>query len=221
MKMNKRLVSIIAVVTVMGFSFIACSDELPEDYLWRDGLFFTYLGHDGYYTVYGEANVYSYPDGGGIVTGSSRHDPDKAVSVTSITIPSSVNGFPVGAIGSGAFHSYINLVSVTIPNSVTAIGWDAFSGCTSLASVTIPDSVTSIGTSAFSGCTNLTSVTIPDSVITIDPYAFNGCTSLASLTIPDSVTSIGGSAFRGCTNLTSVTIVKCNFIKLYNTSIIL
>ena len=121
--------------------------------------------------------------------------------LTSVTIPNSVT-----SIGNKAFYGCTSLTSVTIPNSVTSIGVWAFDGCTSLTSVTIPNSVTSIESGAFRNCTSLTSVTIPNSVTSIESGAFQNCTSLSSVTIPNSVTSIGNYAFSGCTSLTSVTI---------------
>ena len=123
-----------------------------------------------------------------------------------ITIPSTLGGCPVTAIGDEAFEYCTRLTSVAIPDSVTSIGGFAFCGCTSLTAVTIGDSVTTIGNSAFYGCTGLTSVTIGDSVTTIKGSAFYGCTGLTAVTIPDSVTSIGSYAFCGCTGLTGVYI---------------
>lgn len=116
----------------------------------------------------------------------------------SLTIPSTINGHRVTAIGIEAFQGCTNLTSVNIPDSATIIGDSAFLGCTSLISVTIPDSVTEIGSFTFLGCTSLTSLTIPDSVTGIGVGAFSGCTSLTTVTIPDSVTEIGGQAFEGC-----------------------
>ncbi len=122
-------------------------------------------------------------------------------NIVSVTIPDSVT-----SIGGGAFYDCTSLVSVTIPDSVTSIGSSAFSGCTSLTSITIPDSVTSIGEYALYACTSLTSITIPDSITSIGDWTFRNCRSLTSVTIPDSVTSIGDYAFSNCTCLASVAI---------------
>jgi len=88
-----------------------------------------------------------------------------------VTIPAQIDGRPVTVIDRQAFYNCIDMVSVTIPNSVTEIGIMAFEGCTGLTNVTIPASVTSIGNSAFFGCTGLTSITIPNSVASTLPEA--------------------------------------------------
>jgi BspA type Leucine rich repeat region (6 copies) len=90
-----------------------------------------------------------------------------------VTIPSTINSYPVGSIGDYAFASCISLTSVTIPNSVTSIGMGAFANCPNLASVSIPNSVTSIGSDAFSNCPSLASVSIPNSVTSIGSDAFS------------------------------------------------
>ena len=121
--------------------------------------------------------------------------------LVSYTIPSTVT-----AICDGAFYWCLRLSSLTIPNSVTTIGNRAFSRNCHLTSLTIPNSVTSIGDSAFESCSSLTSLTIPNSVTSIGNAAFWGCSSLTLLTISDSVTSIGNSAFSCCESLTTLTI---------------
>ena len=110
------------------------------------------------------------------------------------------------SIGDFAFNRCTNLISVTIPDSVTSIGEDAFSYCSNLKNVSIPYGVTSIGNRTFICCTSLTSISIPDSVTFIGYDAFTGCSSLISVTIPDSVTFIDTSAFQDCSSLTSVSI---------------
>ncbi len=80
-----------------------------------------------------------------------------------------------------AFYNCVNLVNVTIPESVTSIGAAAFMSCGSLQSVEIPGHVSSIGTYAFE-CRSLTSITVPASVTSIGERAFNG-RSLVSITV--------------------------------------
>ena len=121
----------------------------------------------------------------------------------------------VTSIGDYAFSNR-NIISITIPNTVTSIGEDAFSWCKVLTSVIIGNSVTNIGRSAFNGCTKLTAVSIPDSVTSIGEDAFNYCASLTNVTIGNSVTEIGDYAFSSCTGLTSIkyngTIAQWNAI---------
>jgi hypothetical protein len=119
-----------------------------------------------------------------------------------LTLPGTVNGLAVTAVGYRAFYNRTDITSVVIPDGVTDIANLALSGCTGLASASIPDSVTSIGSSAFEGCTGLASVTM-DGVASIGSYAFFDCGNLTSVIIPDGVTSIGSYAFKYCTGLTS------------------
>lgn len=58
---------------------------------------------------------------------------------------------------------------------VTEIDYWAFLYCSDLLSVTIPNSVTSIGKSAFGNCEKLTSITIPNSVTSIGDGWLSGC----------------------------------------------
>lgn len=50
----------------------------------------------------------------------------------SLTIPDTINGYPVTAIGDFAFGNCISLESITIPSSVESIGYDAFCGYNNL-----------------------------------------------------------------------------------------
>ena len=100
-----------------------------------------------------------------------------------VTIPSTLDGYPVTSIGYMAFSNCSRLTSVKIPSSVTSIGSNAFYWCSSLRSIEIPDSVTTIGDYAFSSCSSLTSIEIPDSVTTIGDYAFSSCSSLTRIAV--------------------------------------
>ena len=127
-----------------------------------------------------------------------------------VDIPAEIEGLPVKSTRDWAFADCKSLTSISVPDSVNAIGNGAFSGCSSLASINIPNSVTTIRGSAFCNCLSLTSITIPESVTSIEIAAFSGCSSLTNITIPDLVASIGDHAFYNCSSLTSITVSENN-----------
>lgn len=105
--------------------------------------------------------------------------------------------------------------NVTIPvtiagKNVIAIGDRTFSSCSNLESITIPNGVTSIGSYAFSDCSNLKDIKISDSVTTIGECAFIFCSSLENIVLPRNVKSIeykehfGYSCFYGCSSLKNI-----------------
>lgn len=94
-------------------------------------------------------------------------------------------------IRNNAFYDCENLVSVTIPETVTAIGDSAFYGCSKLQSIVIPDSVESIGSFAFAYCSAATKVTIGSNLTNIPDttsafYAFEDCSMLGEFVVADS-----------------------------------
>ena len=137
--------------------------------------------------------------------------------LSSVDIPSVIDGKIVTTIGESAFSLCNSLTSITIPNSVTTIGEWAFSGCKSLTNIKISESNKTFAVidnilydkkekmlhTCFSKKTN---VVIPKGILKINNGAFSDCSSLASVTIPDSVTTIGEKAFYYCESLTSITI---------------
>ena len=121
-----------------------------------------------------------------------------------VTIPSTITGLPVTAIGFAVFQSpFPSLTSVTLPSGLTSIGDYAFEYC-SLTNVMIPNSVTNIGNFAFSHCWILETLHLSSSLTSIGNYAFWYCGGLTSLAIPDSVTNIGDAAFFFCGNLANL-----------------
>ncbi len=146
-----------------------------------------------------------------------------------IIVPATIKGFPVTAIGDGAFKDgFSDEVSrISLPATVTSIGADAFSGCSDLQISFSTASITYIGESAFANCnlldgiifgeglrelpsnafmncTGLVSVLLPSTVTYIDESVFEGCESLSTVLIPATVEEIGHSAFRDCDSLSTI-----------------
>ena len=153
--------------------------------------------------------------------------------VGDITIPESIDyegaTYTVTTVGDMAFKNCNGeLVSVVVPNTVTAIGESAFSACEHLLVVVLPNSVVTIGKRAFANswpltavrlpeeitvlprdlfvnCSSLTSIEIPSSVVRIENCAFMGA-GLTSIDLPESLTHLGDSVFNYCTHLSSVNV---------------
>ena len=119
----------------------------------------------------------------------------------SLTIPDSVTH-----IGDHAFSKCMKLTTVKLPSNISCIGYGTFEDCSSLTTINIPNGIESIGDSAFKNCKSLKVLEIPTSVVSIGDCAFDGCSALKSITIPNSVTKIGRGLFRRCTSLSSINI---------------
>ena len=130
-------------------------------------------------------------------------------TLTEANIPSSVefegNQYPVIKINDRVFSGNTNLMSVTLPESLTTLGDRAFYTCKSLKTIKIPSGVTAIPGHCFDGCSSLESVTIPEGVMTIGDVAFYAC-SINALTLPESLEKIGIGAFCNNCVLKSVNI---------------
>ena len=129
-----------------------------------------------------------------------------STDVTDLYIPQKVKNSSTTFTVTRIANIHGQLVSVTIPNSVTEIGNSAFSNCQKLTSIDIPNSVTSLGAYAFNQCYALSSVRLSNSIRSLENSTFKGCESLTSIVIPASVTSIGDNVFNGCRHLSSVDI---------------
>ena len=103
-------------------------------------------------TETGDELVFTYrPENGkAIVTGYTG-------TSTLVTIPATLDGYPVVAIGERAFEGQ-KIAAVMLPDGLEAIGWFAFYGCEQLIDVSIPTSVTSIGYAVFDGCESVSIV---------------------------------------------------------------
>lgn len=119
--------------------------------------------------------------------------------IVSIAIPDTVT-----AIGEYAFGS-TNLASVTLPSQLTTLDNAAFR-YSKLTSIVVPDSVINMGTKVFDSCSNLTSATLPSGITTVPEATFLSCKALTSVKIPAGCIIFGEDAFNGCTSLLSIDI---------------
>lgn len=79
-----------------------------------------------------------------------------------LTLPSEFRGSIITELGDLSCYSLNQLVSVTIPDTITTIGAKCFKSCSALETIRISSSVTNIKYSAFWGCTKLKNVYIDD-----------------------------------------------------------
>lgn len=135
-----------------------------------------------------------------------------------ICVPTQIEGFPVVAIGEGAFQGSMSswwsdewgVFTVILPETITRIGKNAFYGCNLMVECSLPDGLLVIGESAFDGCSNLYLSTIPQGVNIIGSDAFSGIQYLRSLTLPSGLLYIGNGAFRYCDNLSAIMVDPAN-----------
>ena len=136
------------------------------------------------------------------------------------TVPESVGGYPVKAIGDNAFKNNSVIVILSVPYYVEEIGANAFSGCQKLDSVEISASTVFDG-GGFKDCINLNEVIFSidndnELFSSVPDEMFYGCSKLKTiklynkltatetgLNLPETVASIGNSAFENCSSLTS------------------
>ncbi|MDE6551060.1 MAG: leucine-rich repeat domain-containing protein [Clostridia bacterium] len=122
---------------------------------------------------------------------------EESYNDTSLVIPASYMGKPVTAIEGKAFEDRSELVSVSIPASITSIGALAFEGCNGLSRVDITD-IDSWCKINFRGSHSnplqyakklylnnvlVTQLTLPKDITFFDNYAFYNCIDLTSITV--------------------------------------
>jgi hypothetical protein len=126
--------------------------------------------------------------------------------------------YRVTSIDGDGFYDSTDMVSITIPKSVTQLSSSIFFCCSSLRSIRVEpgnpvyDSRNNcnaiIETKTHTLICGCPTTKIPGNVQAIAPGAFNGCVGLTSLAVPPSVRRIGKNAFAGCNDLESITLPK-------------
>lgn len=90
-----------------------------------------------------ESGYYSYiiENGKAVITDYNGKD-------STVTVPSTLGGYSVFAIGEGAFQDNKNIVSVTVPEGICEIRDNAFRSCEKLSEINLPASVIRFGENA-------------------------------------------------------------------------
>ncbi|MBP5177154.1 MAG: leucine-rich repeat domain-containing protein, partial [Clostridia bacterium] len=110
------------------------------------------------------------------------------LDLVSVTIPDGVTAI------NGAFRDCENLERAYIGDTVQTIGIGCFYGCKKLKFVSAGGGLKEIGLSAFAECENLTELEFSDGLEVIKSFAFEKCVGLISLILPTSVKSVGSYA---------------------------
>ena len=140
-------------------------------------------------------------DGSGI-----RIDRYYAGLAAEVTVPETLDGYPVREIGAGAFQECDLLVSIALPEGIDAIGEGAFRQCAALETVDLPDGLTEIAPFTFWGCKKLENISLPDGLVSIGEEAFAYCASLSAVSLPEGLARIGDFAFSGCNSLKAISL---------------
>lgn len=108
-----------------------------------------------------------------------------------VTIPDTIDGQTVTAIGPNAFEDR-NITAVDLPATLTSIGNYAFRD-NQIEDITLHEGITYIGWGSFSN-NRLKTVAIPDSVTTLREYAFSS-NYITDVTLGSGITSIPRKVF--------------------------
>lgn len=132
-------------------------------------------------------------------------------SESSLTIPSTIDGYNVTTVGSHAFDESRNstnghtIKNVVISEGIKRIELLAFAKCTNLESVKLPESLTFLDMQTFTQCSNLKSINIPSKIENIANGTFQE-TGFTEFDIPENVKSIDSRALGICSSLEEVRV---------------
>ena len=117
--------------------------------------------------------------------------------------------YTITAIGEEAFYSenddYDDILTLTIPETVTTIGVKAFSNLKALEAIRLPQELKEIAPDTFFGCISLEEISFPEGLETVNEYACYYCTSLKSVSFGSKIKNISHLVFDN-TCLQSISI---------------
>ena len=137
-------------------------------------------------------------------------------NATSLTIPTSLDGYDVIAIGDDAFEGNTLLKTVIMQDNIITVGDSAFKDCSNLTNITLSENLTTIGLSAFENCSSLRTLHLPSSLTLLERCAFNNCHSLQYVYIPKNMNtgdycgenSFFPGPFNRCSSLNNIVFEK-------------
>lgn len=192
--MFKRVTSVVLAVLILTGTFsigglIGAKDIFVPDAQAAEAI-------DGYFTY--------EIDGSGNAT-ITKCDPSVSGG---FSIPQTLGGCDVTAIGDNAFANCDKITYIYIHDLITHIGQGAFSYCYNLEKVKFSENskIIDIESVTFGDCTKLTDINLPDGLLSIGDFAFGNCHALKEIKIPDSTETIGNEAFYYCTSLEKIEI---------------
>lgn len=126
-----------------------------------------------------------------------------------VTVQSSVDGYPVGSVGPSAFAGEHgvgrnDIRSVSIAEGVEIVRERAFFYCSGLEAVSLPSTLEVVMDEAFRAAVSLEEISIPEGVAYLGFESFRDCSSLSSIRVPDSVSFMGEGAFYICSSAESI-----------------
>lgn len=167
-------------------------------------------GSQVFVAPYVEKKVFEYTlddDGNATIT---KYDGN----VRALTIPDTLDGYTVVAIGSSAFAKNTYLQSVVIPDTVTVIQESAFAECTNLSQIHLSDNLEYMYDSAFGYCNSLNNVCIPKTLVECyskdffkdEGGPFRDCINLKNISFEEGITNIPKKLFYRCTGIEKINI---------------
>ncbi|MBS6628110.1 MAG: leucine-rich repeat protein [Clostridiales bacterium] len=131
-------------------------------------------------------------------------------------MPTTIDGYTVYGLGSGAMENNDAIETVTFESGVQYIGLTALGYCDQLESVVLSDTINKVEANAFSYSPNLERILVDSQNTVYDSRNdCNGLIETATNTfiaggsrsaIPEGIVRIESNAFHGCTSLTEITI---------------
>ncbi len=113
---------------------------------------------------------------------------------TYLSIPETIQGVAVKAIGANAFYGHYYLAVLDLPEGLENIGENAFYNCQTLGCVSFPSTLKTIEARAFFNSYFADSIDLKQ-VVTIGEEAFRYARLSGAVTLPEGLVSIGDGAF--------------------------